>query len=433
MRTEPASPHAHLWRLDPSLTYLNHGSFGACPSAVLEAQAHHRDLIEADAVSFFCARLSPMLDRSRKAVASLIGGRPEDYVFVPNATTGVATILDNIARGVGLDRAEPLGPGDELLALDHEYPACRNNLQRLAERTGAIVRTAAMPMQPAGDGRPIESGAIVKALLDAVTDRTRVCLLSHITSGSGAVLPVERLCGELADRGVTVVLDGAHAPGAVPFDVTALGVRFYTANCHKWLCTPKGAALLWVDPSLQPDFRPLVLSNKAYAVHAPGGRPRFHVEFDYAGTDDPTAAMAVADAVELIPRLTGLSWDGIMRRNRALAIEARDLVCERLGVAPLYADEMLGPMATIPLPVLPESVRPWHAGRPTVFDDALQDALLERHRIQIPIWRAPGGGVFDGRRYLRLSAQLYNGISQYARLAEALVFELERECSTHSD
>lgn len=429
MPTPPTPPTAaRHWRLDPRVTYLNHGSYGACPTAVLEAQAKWRDQMEADAVSFFARGVFDMLDRSRRALAAQFGGEATDYVFCRNATTAVETILDNVARGHGLADGRPFGPGDELLAFDHEYRACLNNLNRLAARTGAHVVHVPMPLEREGRSS-ISADEIVESLLAAVTPRTRVCLLSHITSASGAVLPVERIVRELEHRGVTTVVDAAHGPGAVAVDIAALGCAFYTSNCHKWLCSPKGAALLWVRPDLQDGFRPLVLSNHAETNSFPlgaGARSKYQMEFDYTGTDDYTAAGAVADALDLLPQIAGTNWPGIIARNHQLVLEGRDSLCQRLGIEPPYADELIGPMATLPLPILPESRRQPLATRPTYFADALQDALLTNHGIQVPVWRNRQD-LSDGRRYFRISAQLYNNVEQYEYLASALAEELERE------
>ncbi|WP_442484245.1 aminotransferase class V-fold PLP-dependent enzyme [Aeoliella sp. SH292] len=421
-------PAARHWRLDPRVTYLNHGSYGACPTAVLDAQAKWRDQMEADAVSFFARGLFDMLDRSRRALAAEFGGEAGDYVFCRNATTAVETILENVARGHGLADGRPLGPGDELLAFDHEYRACLNNLNRLAARTGARVVHVPMPLERE-ELWPIGVDEIVESLLAAVTPRTRICLLSHITSASGAVLPVARIVRELEHRGVTTVVDAAHGPGAVMVDIAALGCAFYTSNCHKWLCSPKGAALLWVRPDLQDGFRPLVLSNHAEANAFPlgaGERSKYQMEFDYTGTDDYTAAGAVADALEILPQIADTDWRGIIARNHQLVLEGRDLLCQRLGVEPPYADELIGPMATLPLPIVEESRRQSLAARPTYFADALQDALLTNHGIQVPVWRNKSD-LADGRRYFRISAQLYNSVEQYEYLAGGLVEELERE------
>lgn len=419
------SPLARHWALDPDLVYLNHGSFGACPIAVLEAQRGHRDRMERDAVRFFCVDLWPLLDHARDAVGGLIGASPRDVVFVPNATTAVATVIEFVARG-GLGGL--LEPGDELLTTTHDYPACRFNLRRVAARSGAAVVEAPFPT-PATHRAPITADDIVEAVLARVSPRTRLAMLSQITSPSGVVMPIARLCRELDGMGVPVLLDGAHGPGAVAFDLPSIAPAFYTANCHKWLCAPKGAAILWVRPDLQPAFRPLVLSNFA---ESPGayGRGRFALEFDYVGTDDYTPAISIADAIGIIPGFAGRGWAGIAAGNRELVLRGRETLCARLGLDPPYAEDLIGPMATLELPRVPEANRARLASRPTLFSDALQDALLDRHRIQVPVWRSGdqlGGGVFDGRRSIRLSAQLYNSPAQYEYLAGALETELDDE------
>jgi isopenicillin-N epimerase len=421
------SPLAEHWSLHPEIVYLNHGSFGACPTRVLEAQSRTRALMESDAVSFFMGPVWGMLEESRAALAGALGGDAGSYVFLPNATTAVTTVLDNFARGA-VD-GTPLGPGDEILMTTHEYPACRFNAHRIAERCGARAVEAPFPT-PQSHGTPITADDIFEAVMAGVTERTRIAMLSHITSASAAVLPMERITAALRERGVPVLIDGAHGAGAVDFDLPSLGGAFYTSNCHKWLSAPKGAALLWIHPDHHERFRPLVLSNDAHTPAGKHGRSRLTLEFDYIGTDDYTPMCAIADAVRAIPDIAGTDWAGVCERNRDLVIRGRTILCERLGVEPAYADELTGPMATVLLPRVPEAFREAHAARPTAYHDALQDDLLERHGVQVPIWRFGAmkkGDPFDGQRCVRISAQLYNSEAQYAYLAEALAEELERE------
>lgn len=420
------SPAIEHFAIEPGLCFLNHGSFGACPRLVLDAQARYRAQVEADAVTFYCQALFAGLARSRDAIASLAGGEPGDYVFLPNATTGVATVLENVARGHGLADPRPLGPGDELLAFTLEYPACMHNLDRLAERTGAEVVRVPLDAAPR-EGRVTAAG-LREALMGAVTERTRVCMLSHIFSAGGFVAPVKAMVADLHARGVTTIVDGAHVPGAIDVDIPSIGATFYAANCHKWTLAPKGAAVLWVHPDAQQGFRPMVLSNYAFAPDGTHSRSRYNLEFDYAGTDDATGYLAIADAVKAMPTIAGVSWPEQMRRNRELALRGRDILCERLGAEPPVDDDLLGPMATVPLPDMPEHAR----SRPSAFADPLQDELLRRWRIQVPIWSAGGqmpGQRGSGRRLVRISAQVYNNADQYAYLADALVAELERERS----
>ncbi|MEM1071712.1 MAG: aminotransferase class V-fold PLP-dependent enzyme [Planctomycetota bacterium] len=423
------APLARHWRLDPGVVFLNHGSFGACPIEIQQAQQRHRDRVEAEAVSFFCRDLFPLLDRSRRAIAGMIGGKPEDYVFPPNATVAVATIIMNLERGHGmLDDPRPLGPGDEILVNDHEYPACLNIVHDTARRTGARVRTVEIPTVPQ-DG-PMTPERFHGMIMAGVTDRTRICLLSHITSPTGMIVPAAKLVRDLEALGVVTILDGAHGPGAIPLDIDELRPAFYTANCHKWLCTPKGAAILYVRPDLQEGFRPLAISNYAEAPAGCKNRSMYNLEFDYTGTDDYTARLTIADAIDIMPTIAGAEWPGIIEHNRSLVMQARDVLLEALGAQEPVDDRMIGPLAMVPLPEVEPDRRERLKQRPTCYADALQDALVERHGIQVPVWlpcAQLGGRPFDGRRFIRLSAQLYNSPEQYRYLADALAEELARE------
>jgi isopenicillin-N epimerase len=244
-----------------------------------------------------------------------------------------------------------------------------------------------------------------------VTARTRLALLDHVTSPTGLVLPIERLVAELARRGVDAVVDGAHAPGMLPLNLRALGAAYYAGNCHKWVCSPKGSAFLWVRRDRQQEVRPLTISHGATG-HRPG-RTRFRLEFDWTGTDDPTAWLTVPAAIEYLGSLLPGGWSALMARNRALALEARDLLCAALGVKPPCPDEMIGTLASVPLP----DGRADLAWREI---DPLQRQLFDRHGIEVPVmgWPAPP------RRLIRVSAQLYNDRDQYRRLADALQQEL---------
>lgn len=430
MHTKPRpsrSAVAHHWRLDPELVFLNHGSFGACPTPVALAQQKMRDRIEREPVSFFCDELFHQTDRSRKAIASLTGGRPEDYVFLANATQSVATVMDNAGLGIGLAGGKPLGPGDEILINSHEYPACQNIVRRTAERTGAKVVTVDLPWLdlPA----PVTADQLFELVMSGVTDRTRLCMVSLITSPTGLVMPVSRLSHALRTRGVATLVDAAHGPGAIEMDVAKLGADFITSNCHKWLCSPKGSAFLYVRPEHQQGFRPLALSNYANAPEGTKKRSKFNLEFDYVGTDDPTARLAIADAVELVPECADRSWSEIIAHNRDLVMRGRDILLEQLGMTSPASDELIGPLAVVPLPGTPPERRDAISKRPTLYSNALQDNLVANHGIQVPVWvpSAYLGQPFDGKRYIRLSAQVYNTIGQYEYLADALVEELKAE------
>jgi isopenicillin-N epimerase len=250
------------WVLDADVSFLNHGSYGACPAPVLEAQRVWRERMEAEPVRFLGRELEGRLDEVRHEVARFLGADPEGLVFVDNATTGVSTIL-------GSRRFEP---GDELLASDHEYNAILNALRAAAERDGATLVLVRIPF-------PIrDASQAVEAYLEAVTPRTRLALVSHVTSPTAIVLPVEAIVRELDRRGVDTIVDGAHAPGMVGVDLGRLGAAYWTGNAHKWLCAPKGVAMLVARPDLRKQLRPLVVSHGANDDRT--DRPQYKILFD---------------------------------------------------------------------------------------------------------------------------------------------------------
>jgi isopenicillin-N epimerase len=385
------------WLLDPTITFLNHGSFGATPIAVLAKQDEYRARLEREPVRFMIRELEPLLDAARAAVAEFVGAAPEDIAFVPNATAGLNAVLHSL----DLDRH------DELLVTTHEYNASRNALDHVAGLAGAKVVVVDVPF-------PIESpDAVVERVLAAVTERTRLLLIDHITSQTALILPVERLVAEMRARGIDTLIDGAHAPGMIPLDVRAIGAAYYTGNFHKWVCAPKGAGFLYVARNRRATVRPTIISHGANATRT--DRSRYLLEFDWTGTYDPTAWLCVPEALRFIPSLVEGGWPEVMRRNHELALRARDLLCDRLGIAHPAPDAMLGSMAAFPLPdgtALDASAL--YGG------DVLQDTLLDKYAIEVPLmpWPQPP------KRLLRVSAQLYNGLADYERLAEALVAEL---------
>ncbi len=388
-----------LWRLEPGVTFLNHGSFGACPVEVLRHQAALRDEMEAEPVRFLSRELDDRLAAARETLGAFVGADPEDLAVVANATGGVNAVL----------RSLRFSPGDELLTTDHAYNACRNALDFVAGRAGARLVVATLPFPLASSDEAVET------VLARVAPRTRLALVDHVTSPTGLVLPIERLATELTSRGVEVLVDGAHAPGMVPLDLGRLGATYYSGNCHKWLCAPKGSAFLWVRRDRQAEIRPLTISHGATATRP--GRSRFRLEFDWTGTDDPTAWLAVPRAIEYLGALLPGGWPALMARNRALALEARRLLCAAAGTAPPCPDEMIGALASIALPDGPTTEIGWR--RP----DPLQRRLHDGWRIEVPVMSWPAAP----HRLVRISAQVYNSREDCTRLAEALRHELAAE------
>jgi isopenicillin-N epimerase len=388
---------AGLWPLESGVAFLNHGSYGACPRDVLDCQAELRAEMEAEPVRFLGRELDGRLDAARAALGAFVGADPDDLAFITNATSGVNAVL----------RSLTLSPGDELLTTDHAYGACRNTLDFVAARTGAKVTVAVIPFPV------VSADAIVDTVVAKVTPRTRVALLDHITSPTGFILPMERLIVELGRRGVETLVDGAHAPGMIALDLRSLGATYYSANCHKWLCAPKGSAFLWVRRDRQADIHPLTISHGATAVRP--DRSRFRLEFDWTGTQDPTAWLTVPKAIEYMGGLVPGGWPALMARNRALALAARDLLCVAAGGPPLCPDAMIGSLASVILPDRPTKETGWR------LRDPLQARLFDQWGIEVPIMRWPV------KRLLRVSAQLYNSPEQYAHLAQALREELAIE------
>lgn len=404
MSTPTPSPLAEHWTLAPDMIFLNHGSFGATPRAVLEHQASLRAEMESQPLMFLAHRFWEHLDPAREAVARFLGlADGAGLSFVRNATMGVNAIL----------RSLELQPGDELVTTDHAYGACSKALRFVAARAGATVRLAALPMPGVGDCvEPLTPERAAEAVLGAVSDKTRLVMLDHVTSATGLVLPIEAIGRELAARGIPLLVDGAHGPGMLPVDLAALadaGVGYYTANMHKWICAPKGAAILWVREELREGLHPTSISH-GYELEMPDRSP-YQLEFDWLGTDDPTPALSIPCAIETVGGLLEGGWPAVMAHNRQLALDGRRLLCERLGVEPPASEAMIGSLATVRLPDSPHP-----ASANPFLRDPLQVDLWERYRIEVPIVRWPAHPT----RWVRIAAQLYNSLAQVEALAGAL-------------
>jgi isopenicillin-N epimerase len=353
--------------------------------------------MESEPVRFFTRELETLAEEARTVLARFVGCRPADLVFVRNATEGVNTVL----------RSLELEPGDELLTTDHAYPACRNALEHVASRSGATVVVAPVPF-------PIESEErVVGAVEAAASPRTRIALIDHVTSPTGLVLPVASLVRRLAGKGIDTLVDGAHAPGMLPLDVEGIGAAYYAGNCHKWICSPKGAGFLHVRPDRQEGVVPLTISHGWSAPT--GNRSRFRILFDWTGTEDPTPHLCVTEAIRWMGNLHPGGWDELRRRNRETALLGRALLAEALGCAPPCPDGMIGSLAALPIP--DGSAAP--PGPPPAIDP-LQERLFAEEGIEVPVvaWPRPPA------RLVRISAQAYNRVDQYEKLASALVRRL---------
>ncbi len=398
-RMRPERPHRSDWKkhwlLSDDLVFLNHGSFGACPRAVMVAQSELREHMEQNPLRFLWRKHDALLDEARGHLADFVGADPANLVFIANATTGVNSVI----------RSLELEPGDEILTCDHDYNACRNVLEETARRRGAKVVVAEVPF-PLDDEEQI-----IEAMLAAVTDRTRLAMIDHVTSCSALVFPIARLIRELENRGIDTLVDGAHAPGMLPLDLEQLRPSYYTANLHKWTCAPKGAAFLWVRPDKQDGIHPAVIShgnNTPRSGHTP-----FQDRFDWPGTHDTSSWLAVPTALDWLANCLPGGWPELQEHNHSLLLDARRMILGKLGLEPPCPDSLLGSMATLPLPgrlSIPE-------GRFPI--DPLYHRLADDYDIEAPIIH------FKGKRWIRISAHLHNSPDEYRYLADALL-ELSR-------
>ncbi len=373
--------------LDPTVVFLNHGSFGACPREVFADYQRWQLELERNPVEFLGRRSAGLLEQARTLLGATLGARGEDLVFVPNATTGVNIVARSLA----------LQPGDEVLGTDHEYGACDAAWQFACEQRGAHYRRVAVAL-------PFDAASWADRLLEAATPRTRLIFASHITSTTALIFPLAGLAGRARARGIQTLVDGAHAPGHIALDLHALGADFYTGNCHKWLCAPKGAAFLHARPERQASLDATVVSW-GYLASSTGptgfdaytGRTLFERRLQWQGTRDIAAFLAVPAAIEFQRRHDWPAWQA---RCHLLACEARRRVAARNGLAPIAPDADFGQMVTIPV-------------RAT-DGEALREHLYQRHRIEVPV-TTHGGQVF-----VRLSVQAYNTQADIDALIAAL-------------
>ncbi len=364
-----------LFLLEPGLVFLNHGSFGACPREVFETFQRWQLELERNPVQFLGRRSGALLAEARAQLGAFLGARGEDLVFVPNATTGVNIVA----------RSLMLMPGDEVLGTDHEYGACEATWRHVCQRAGAHYRPVEVPL-------PLDPARFTEQLLAACSPRTKVLFLSHLSSTTALRFPVEELCAAARARGITTVIDGAHAPGQVPLHLDSLGADFYTGNCHKWMCAPKGSAFLHVRPAWQNQVQATVVSWGYVAgdgghtgFDAYTGRSTLERRLQWQGTRDLAAFLTVPAAIDFQTRH---GWPGLRERCHDMACDALHRVLARNGLQSIAPDSAFGQM--VPIPVCSDDA------------DGLRRQLFDEHRIEIPVTQ------HSGRTFVRLSVQAYN-------------------------
>jgi isopenicillin-N epimerase len=324
------------------------------------------------------------LDAARAALAAFVGAPESRLAFVPNATAGVAIALHSLAWSAG----------DEIVVTDHGYRAVRNQVERLAARHGLAITTAEL-------GLPFDPDRVVDAVARSISPRTRLVILDHITSPTALRMPIERIVPPLAARGIVTIVDGAHAPGQIDLDIAALGATYYTGNCHKWMCAPKGSGFLVATETAT--VVPVVTSHGATAAYGPSNR--LHAELDWSGTHDPSVNLAVPSAITEVG-IEGGGWADLRLRNHQLVIEMRRRFVDSLARfgsrTHLAPDSALGAMAAIPIQ-LPAGTAPLE---------------LERQLLEAG-WEVPIVDFATGP-LVRLSAHLYNHAGEAEELAREL-------------
>lgn len=370
-----------MWLLEEGMAFLNHGAFGATPRSVLAEQARIRAAMERQPLRFFVDEAPGATRAAAASIARYVGAHANDVALCENTTSGVNAVLQSF----------PFEPGDRVLSSNHLYPAVAKTLEYVCRRQGATLDLAQVPCPV---GSPSD---VVRAFEEAITSRTRLLVVDHVTSMTALIFPVEELVALARSRGIPILIDGAHAPGMLPLDLPALGATWYVGNCHKWLCAPKGAALLWAHPDdpLARGIHPPVISHSF-------GEP-FPSEFDWVGTRDISSWLAIPAA------LAFRAWLGdsaVRDWNHRLAMHGGAAVASSTGAVPTGPESMIGSMVSLQVPGF--------LGANPALGDRLRSALWAGERIEVAC------PVLDGRLYVRVSGQVYNEESATERLAAAL-------------
>lgn len=374
-----------LFLLDPDITFLNHGSFGATPKPVFADYQEWQRRLESQPVHFLTKILPDLLHEARSLLGMYLNAAAEELVFIPNATYGV----NAIARSLDLQ------PGDEVLATNHEYGACDRVWQFVCQKTGALYRR-----QPVSFPSGTQSD-IVEQIWSGVNERTRLIFTSHITSPTALTIPTAEICARARHAGILTLVDGAHAPGQIPVNLGAIGADFYSGNCHKWMLAPKGAGFLYASPGVQHLVQPLVVSWGWQAEESFTTGSQFVDYFQWRGTDDPAACLAVPAAIRFMEQH---NWEDVRRQCCSLLGQSLERIGELTGLPGLYpaSDGCFHQMGAAELPYQPDL---------RVFKQRLYD----EYWVEVPCVE------WEGRNFLRISVQAYNDQSDIDRLIQALM------------
>lgn len=382
---------ASHWDVRKDTCYLNHGSFGISPREVLQCRREWQDRLDAQPMDYYLRQLEPAFYDTRKTLGGFLNAEPENLVFVENSTYGMNVIANSF----------PLQKGDEVLLTSHEYGAVKRIWERKCRAVKSTCTSAELQVPFRDDTQILDS------IFQAVTSKTKLLVVSHITSETGTILPVREICERARQLGIATCIDGPHAPAQVELDLRELDCDFYTASCHKWLCATLGSGFLFVNPQWQSYIEPLVQS---WGRLNPNQPQTWDEEFIWMGTRDPAPFFAVAKAIEF---LDSIGFDHFRRRTRYLADTALDVLIELFGTQPLY-------------PIHSESTRRWYGSMCELplpdhlsaeEKSTLQSRLWNHHQIEVPVFE------FAGQKLLRVSFHLYNSRSDIDKLVSALTEE----------
>ncbi len=386
------SPLIENWNLDTNIVYLNHGSFGATPKKVLQAQQAIQAEMEAEAIDFFVDKLPTYIDESKTALAAFVGTSSNNIVFTPNTTTGVNTIFNSIA----------CKPGDEWLVTNHTYGACVHAAKHYTHRNGATITTAQIPFPLQTDDE------ILDAIAAAITSKTTLALIDYITSATATIFPVKKIIELLHSKNIEVLIDAAHAPGMVDLNIDELKADYFVANCHKWICSPKGSAFIYVAPQYQSKIHPLIISH--YNDTAEGTAAHWSNQFMFDGTHDYSAYITVKDAILEMQNIAKLDWAGIRNANHELVWTGANKIADAFDVKLPTPKHMVGTICNIPV-LNGQLLQHKYMGK-----TELKQKLFDEFSIEVPLIIFPSAPT----QWIRISAQLYNNMDQYDYLTDCL-------------
>jgi isopenicillin-N epimerase len=376
----PLPELASQFNLRRDVTFLNHGSFGACPRPVIAAYRYWQDELESEPVLFFGRRRLGLLADARAALGAYVNADAEDVVFVPNITYAMNIVINSLR----------FGPDDEILTTNHEYGAINNTWNYHLNRYGGKLVNVDIPL-------PMTSESdFVERVWAAVTPRTKALSISHITSPTALIFPIKELIRRCRAAGILTVIDGAHVPGHIDLDLRDLDPDFYAANCHKWLCAPKGAGFLYARKDKQDMLEPFVCSwNLSRNTHH---STRFVNLFENVGTNDPAPWLAVPAAIEF---QRTHNWPAVRKACHALASEARQQIAAITGMQPISdeSDTWWNQMALCPVP----------HGEQYKYTRLWEDYLIE---VPVVVW--------NDRTFLRIAIQAYNTPNDVDRIVSAV-------------